>query len=110
MPEKIYHQIQYLCQEIPKVEWSGVLFYRVEGTIKDPKNMKIILEEILLMDKGSSTYTEYAFDSSVVEHIMDNEHLEDCKIGHVHSHNTMGKLFEKQTCSFKTYLIAGNLS
>ncbi len=93
MPEKIYHQIQYLCQEIPKVEWSGVLFYRVEGTIKDPKNMKIILEEILLMDKGSSTYTEYAFDSSVVEHIMDNEHLEDCKIGHVHSHNTMGVFF-----------------
>ena len=93
MPEKIYHQIQYLCQQIPKVEWSGVLFYKVEGSIKDPKTMKIILEEILPMDKGNASYTEYTFDPSVVEHIMDNDYLEDCKIGHIHSHNTMSVFF-----------------
>lgn len=93
MPEKVLQQIKYLCREIPKVEWSGILFYKVEGSIKDPENMKIILEEILPMHKGTSTYTEYTFDERVVEHMMDNEHLEDCKIGHIHSHNTMGVFF-----------------
>lgn len=93
MPEKVLHQIQYLCRDIAKVEWSGILFYKVEGSIKDPANMKLILEDILPMHKGTQTYTEYTFDERVVEHMMDNEHLEDCKIGHIHSHNTMGVFF-----------------
>lgn len=93
MPEKILHQIQYLCRDIAKVEWSGILFYSVEGSIKDPTNMIITLEDILPMHKGTSTFTEYSFDERVVEHMMDNEHLENCKIGHIHSHNTMGVFF-----------------
>lgn len=93
MPLKVYNQIQFLCREIAKVEWSGVLFYRVEGSIQDPKNMKLILEDILPMHKGTSTYTEYSFDERVIDHMMDNEYLEDCKMGHIHSHNTMGVFF-----------------
>jgi len=93
MPERILHQIQYLCRDIAKVEWSGILFYSIEGSIKDPANMVITLEDILPMHKGTSTFTEYSFDERVVEHMMDNEHLEDCKIGHIHSHNTMGVFF-----------------
>lgn len=93
MPEKVYHQIQYLCKEISRVEWSGVLFYKIEGSIKDPKNMVIILEDILPLDKGTQAYTEYTFDERVVYYIMENEHLEECKIGHIHSHNTMSVFF-----------------
>ena len=112
MPQKVYNQIQYLCQQIAKVEWSGILFYKTEGSIQDPSSFKIILEDILPLHKGTSTYTEYPFDERVIDYMEmeGNEHLEECRIGHIHSHNTMGKLFEKQTCSFKTYLIAGNLS
>lgn len=93
MSQKVLDQIKYLCKEIAKVEWSGIIFYKVEGSIKDPSNMKIVLEEILPMHKGTSTYTEYTFDERVVEHMMNNEHLEDCKIGHIHSHNTMSVFF-----------------
>ncbi len=93
MPQKVLSQIQYLCREIPKVEWSGILFYKVEGSIKDPSTMKLILEDILPMHKGTSAYTEYTFDERVVEHMMDNEYLEDYKIGHIHSHNTMSVFF-----------------
>ena len=82
MPEKVLNQIQYLCQQIPKVEWSGILFYKVEGSIKDPENMKIILEDILPMHKGTKAYTEYSFDERVIEYMMNNEHLEECRIGH----------------------------
>lgn len=93
MPEKVFNQIQFLCKEIASVEWSGILFYKIEGTIKNPSEMKLILEDILPMHKGNSTFTEYTFDERVAEYMMDHEELEECKIGHIHSHNTMGKLF-----------------
>lgn len=82
MPEKVYNQIQYLCREIAKVEWSGILFYKVEGSIQDPKNFKIILEDILPLNKGTQAYTEYSFDERVIDHMEENEHLEECKMGH----------------------------
>jgi len=81
MPLKVLHQIQHLCKEISKVEWSGVLFYKTEGSIKDPENMVITLEDILPMHKGTGTYTEYSFGPEVVEHVMANDLLEH-KIGH----------------------------
>lgn len=93
MPQKVFNQIQYLCQQIAKVEWSGILFYKTEGTIADPSNYKIILEDILPLHKGTATYTEYTFDERVVEYLMENEHLEECKMGHIHSHNTMAVFF-----------------
>ena len=93
MPQKVYNQIQYLCQQIAKVEWSGILFYKTEGSIQNPETFKIILEDILPLHKGTSTYTEYTFDERVVEYMMENEHLEECRIGHIHSHNTMGVFF-----------------
>lgn len=93
MPQKVFNQIQYLCQQIAKVEWSGILFYKTEGSIQDPENFKIILEDILPLHKGTSTYTEYTFDERVIEYIEENEHLEECRIGHIHSHNTMGVFF-----------------
>ena len=93
MPDKVLNQIKYLCKEIPKEEWSGVLFYSIEGTIKEPSKMKITLEDILPMHKGTSAYTEYTFDERVIDHMMNNEYLENCRIGHIHSHNTMGVFF-----------------
>ena len=82
MPQKVFNQIQYLCQQIAKVEWSGILFYKTEGSIQNPETFKIILEDILPLHKGTSTYTEYTFDERVVEYMMENEHLEECRIGH----------------------------
>lgn len=45
------------------------------------------------MHKGSQAYTEYTFDESVIEYIEENEHLEECRMGHIHSHNTMSVFF-----------------
>lgn len=55
--------------------------------------MVLTLEEILPLHKGTQGYTEYEFGDAFVEHMMENEHLEDCKMGHIHSHNTMGVFF-----------------
>lgn len=93
MPNEILDKIKYLCKQIAKVEWSGILFYSIEGSIKDPENMVITLEDILPMHKGSATYTEYSFDERVVEYMMDNPESDEWKMGHIHSHNTMGVYF-----------------
>lgn len=88
---KFEQQYQYLCKKINTVEWSGILFYTVEGTVSNIK--KVTLEEIFLMDKGTGVTTDYSFDEEVVEHMMNNPYLQQYRIGHVHSHNNMGTFF-----------------
>lgn len=93
IPQEMIDKIKFLCKSIPKLEWSGVLFYEVEGSIRDTSNMKIILRDILLMDRGSAAYTSFDWDEDVVTFQMDNPHVMDWKIGHIHSHNTMNVFF-----------------
>lgn len=62
----------------------------------DISNMTLTCLDILPLDKGSSAYTEYTMDEKVLEYMLDEmtEHpLEDIKIGHIHSHNSMSVFF-----------------
>ena len=93
MPDEILHKVKYLCKMIPKVEWSGILFYDIKGTVKDPENMLITLKDILPMNKGTQAYTEYELDNRYIEYLMDNPEAMEWKMGHIHSHNTMGVFF-----------------
>ena len=94
MPEEFQEKVNYLCTLISDVEWSGILFYSMEGTIQDPENCVITLEDILPMDKGSQAYTEYTFDKRIDEYIEEDfENRVQWHIGHVHSHNTMQVFF-----------------
>jgi hypothetical protein len=94
MPLEVLQQIQYLCKNIPKVEWSGVLFYTTEGSIKKPEEFKITLKTILPLDMGSSAYTEYNLDERFLS-FLEEDFDERCtwKVGHIHSHNTMAVFF-----------------
>ena len=94
MTLEVLHQIQYLCRHISKVEWSGALFYTVEGSIKDPSTFKITLKTILPLDMGSAAYTEYNLDGRFLDFI-EEDFEERCtwKLGHIHSHNTMAVFF-----------------
>jgi proteasome lid subunit RPN8/RPN11 len=95
MPDEILNKIKYLCKNIPDVEWSGILFYNIEGSIKEPSKMKITLEDILPMDMGSKAYTEYEIDNRYVDFLMEEnqEHRMEWHMGHIHSHNTMPVFF-----------------
>jgi len=93
MPEEVLNKIKYLCSKIYADEWSGILFYSIEGTIKEPSKMKITLEDILPMDKGSKAYTSYDIDERYVNYLMDDEKRMDWHMGHIHSHNTMPVFF-----------------
>jgi hypothetical protein len=94
MPIEVLHQIQYLCKNIPKVEWSGALFYTTEGSIEKPGTFKITLKTILPLDMGSAAYTEYHLDDRFIDFI-EEDFEERCtwKLGHIHSHNVMSVFF-----------------
>jgi len=105
MPKDILHKIKFLCKSIPKVEWSGILLYTVKGSIKNPKNMEILLKDIIPMQKGSSAYTEYnynekkrdtsGYEDRMIDYFNDNPEAfeQDWKVAHIHSHNVMQVFF-----------------
>lgn len=94
MPIEVLHQIQYLCKNISKVEWSGALFYTTEGSIEKPETFRITLKTILPLDMGSPAYTEYNLDERFMDFI-EEDFEERCtwKLGHIHSHNSMAVFF-----------------
>jgi len=93
MSEEILNKIKYLCRNINKDEWSGALFYSIEGSIKEPLTFKIKLEDILPLDKGTSSYTEYELDDRYLDYLMEDEKRMNWYVGHIHSHNTMAVFF-----------------
>lgn len=93
IPEAVYNQIKYLCREISTVEWSGILFYKESGSIKNLETFSLEAVDIYLMDKGSAAYTSYDLDETIIAHMEEYPHLQDCRIGHIHSHNNMGVFF-----------------
>lgn len=90
-------KVNYLCSKINTVEWSGVLFYEVENQdefdLTDPKSIKMVAKDIYLMDKGSGAATDYEFGPELVDAFIKKPELEDMRMGHIHSHHSMDKLF-----------------
>ena len=67
-------QMKYLCSEISYVEWSGYVFFSVEGNPKNLDKFKIIPYYIHAMDKGTGGATEFDDDGSLVD-FKGNEHM-----------------------------------
>ena len=93
MPAELLGKIWYLCHEINNVEWSGLLFYQPIGDIKDLKTFKIIAKDVYLMDIGTSAYTEYYFNESIMNFYDKFPEAMNYKIAHIHSHNNMNSFF-----------------
>ena len=93
IPKDVLNKIQYLCTVISQVEWSGILFYTVKGTIKNPSKMSITLKDILPMDKGTTATTEFTYDERYVDYLMNDEKRTEWKSGLIHSHNNMAVFY-----------------
>lgn len=90
--EKALHEkIIYLCSRVSSVEWSGVLFYEMEGTLGE--DLRIIAKDLLLLNIHASTYTEYENDTTDIPAYMVEHGLTHAYQGHIHSHNTMATFF-----------------
>lgn len=91
IPVQVEQKIRLACASLPKQEWSGVLFYKYKGGF-ETHDLKIAVQDILVMDVGNATYTEWSADADVIAYICENE-LYGCQLGIIHSHNSMATFF-----------------
>lgn len=92
VPQEVERKIRLLCREIHNVEWSGVLFYKVNGTFEN-NDLVVTCIDIFQMDEGTSAYTEYDVSPDIATYMVDHPELleEDVYHGLIHSHNHMAK-------------------
>lgn len=91
VPSHFREKVVHLCQQIERVEWSGVLFYRTLGEFGTP-GFRCLLEDVLLMDIGDKTKTKYGA-AGINCFLEENPVLRTAKKGHIHSHHTMTVFF-----------------
>ena len=90
--KELEKKIRFVCSKVSKVEWSGVLFYTHEGEF-DNGSLTIIAKDMIVLDIGDSTSTEFkCSDPDVITYMVDNDLL-DCNTGLIHSH-----------CTFETFM------
>lgn len=94
IPVEVEKKIRFLCKNIWDVEWSGVLFYKVEGAFED-KSLTIRCVDLFQMDIGTSTYTEFNVSPDMATYMVDHPELleEGIYQGLIHSHNNMAAFF-----------------
>ena len=83
IPKEVENKIGLLLENIRNIEWSGVLFYDIEGSFEDG-SLKVICKDILPMDIGNDTYTEWDMNADVVSYIVDHPELVGSYQGLVH--------------------------
>lgn len=89
IPPAVEEKIRLACASVPNLEWSGVLFFKYKGSFEND-DLLVTCKDILLMDIGTASYTEWAADADVISYMAENNLL-DCQMGIVHSHNNMAK-------------------
>lgn len=92
IPKEVEEKIRCICRKVWRDEWSGVLFFTVEGAFKD-NSLIIRCEDIYVMDIGSSSYTEFNISPDIASYMANNPKLLDCQMGLIHSHNNMDTFF-----------------
>lgn len=92
--DKVFDKIKYLCNKFSPVEWSGIIWMDIVGTVEDPANLKINITDFTLFDIGTGAYTEFEVDPSIIMGIYNkNPEYITKKYGVVHSHNRMKVFF-----------------
>lgn len=92
IPIEVENKIRALCKKVYNIEWSGILFYKKEGTFED-NNLRIICVDIFPMDIGTTVYTEFQESPDIISYMTGNTELLDCQMGLVHSHHSMSTFF-----------------
>lgn len=96
--DKLEKKIRVLCNKFPSTEWSGQLFYTYTGSL-DKEDLAFVAEDLLFMDTGDTTTTEFYLDEgNAAAYIADHE-LWNCQVGLIHSHHSMATFFSGQDIS-----------
>lgn len=89
--ELVQRKIREWCLQFPDQEWSGTLFYTVEGSFADG-TFTATCRDIYVSDIGSGGYTEFDHKADIVTY-ADEHDLLDCHHGLLHSHNKLAAFF-----------------
>ena len=94
IPQEVEAKIRHLCNRVHDVEWSGTLFYKVEGSLYEGSLVATCMD-IFVMDIGTGGYTEYSEAPDVISYMCEHPELleEGVFEGLVHSHNHMATFF-----------------
>lgn len=90
IPENVNKKIKYLLGRFPNTEWSGTLFYDIEGNYEDIFTATV--KCFKLQDIGTAGFTSFQEDPELAGFMVDNDLL-TCKRGLIHSHHTMDTFF-----------------
>ena len=112
LTEGLMRKINYLCEEIPNNEWSGIVFYTPNGSITNIPNLTLTAFDVYPLDIGTSTYTEFEYTPDLTGYMASNPDLLDAQMGLIHSHNHMNTFFSgtdtatlrEQAPLYKTFL------
>lgn len=97
LSEQLETKIRTYCALSPEREWSGVLFYKFEGTFKD--GITILANDMYLMDQGTAAHTEFDLNEPEITRYMVFEGLTDHCISLIHSHNHLASFFSGEDLS-----------
>lgn len=92
--DKVFDKIKILCNKYNRVEWSGIIWMNLKGTVEDPATLEVNIVDFTLLDIGSPAYTEFEISPEIIMPIY-NKYPEyiTMKYGCIHSHNNMGVFF-----------------
>ena len=90
--ENFLNKVKFYCKKINEVEWSGMVFYNIEGSIRKAESVIITPVDIMLKDIGKHSTTGYEYDEDCIAFVEDNNLL-DAKHGMIHSHHSMKVFF-----------------
>lgn len=86
-------KIRLMCSKSWDTEWSGILFYKIQGDFST-NDLKITCLDCKILDIGTSGATEFEMDESICAYMTLND-LCDCYMGLIHSHNNLATFFSK---------------
>jgi hypothetical protein len=85
VPDSINDRIIHTCRMINEVEWSGVLFYSIQGSVADPENFICTIEDFYLMDIGSTAHTQFKYDDIAEAYATHDEWIDNgYRVGLLH--------------------------
>lgn len=91
IPDSVEHTIREWCRLSPNNEWSGTLFYTIDGSFEN-NDIEFTAKDFYVSDIGTSGFTKYKVTPEICNYMMEHDLL-DCKTGLIHSHDSMSAFF-----------------
>lgn len=84
LSQELWSKISRLHTYAGGTEWSGPIYYDITGDLKQPDDMVMEVEHLILKNVGSGAYTEYEFGPEMIDLYDDRPKLMTMPMGHMH--------------------------